>query len=162
MMAVISFMAFPLAIEEQWGGLRIDWTARFYRSFVELSVLAPALISVQEGIDGIPLILDDPGQMPQSFRLQLSNAFPREMHGVCNGLKGLWIMLMQTEAANHDLSLSVVQLLQPAVDRQQDLGVLEMFGDGKKVSRGAIAHSQVWVVFQGGVQPAEPVMASCR
>jgi hypothetical protein len=36
------------------------------------------------------------------------------MHGVCNGLKGLWIMLMQTEAANHDLSLSVVQLLQPA------------------------------------------------
>jgi hypothetical protein len=48
------------------------------------------------------------------------------------------------------------------VDRQQDLGVLEMFGDGKEVSRGAIAHSQVWVVFQGGVQPAEPVMASCR
>jgi hypothetical protein len=37
-----------------------------------------------------------------------------------------------------------------------------MFGDGKEVSRGAIAHSQVWVVFQGGVQPAEPVMASCR
>jgi len=86
-------------------------------------------ISVQEGIDGISLILYDSGQMSQGFRLQLSDALPREVQGVRDGLQGFRIMLMQTEAAYHDLALSVVQLIQPAVNRQQDVGVLEVFGD---------------------------------